>query len=39
MSKAAVFLDIENTFDTAWHFGLLYVLSKINFFDQSNQAY
>jgi hypothetical protein len=31
MSTAAVFLDIENAFDTTWHNGLLYKLSKINF--------
>jgi hypothetical protein len=31
MSTAAVFLDIEKAFDTTWHNGLLYKLSKINF--------
>jgi hypothetical protein len=31
MSKAAVFLDIEKSFDTTWHNGLLYKLSKMNF--------
>jgi hypothetical protein len=31
MSTAAVFLDIEKAFDTAWHPGLLYMLSKLNF--------
>jgi hypothetical protein len=28
MSTAAVFLDIEEAFDTAWHSGLLYKLSN-----------
>jgi hypothetical protein len=28
---AAVFLDIENAFDTTWHYGLLYKLSKLEF--------
>jgi retron-type reverse transcriptase len=28
---AAVFLDIENAFDTTWHSGLLYKLSKLEF--------
>jgi hypothetical protein len=28
MSPAAVFLDIEKAFDTTWHHGLLYKLSK-----------
>jgi hypothetical protein len=28
MSMAAVFLDTEKTFDTTWHNGLLYKLSK-----------
>jgi hypothetical protein len=28
MSTAAVFLDIEKTFDTVWHSGLLCKLSK-----------
>jgi hypothetical protein len=31
MSTAAVFLDIEKTFDTTWHTGLLYKLSKLDF--------
>jgi hypothetical protein len=31
MSTAAVFLDIEKTFDTTWHPGLLYNLSKLEF--------
>jgi hypothetical protein len=31
MSTAAVFLDIEKAFDTAWHSGLLYKLSKLEF--------
>jgi hypothetical protein len=31
MSTAAVFLDIEKSFDTPWHPGLLYKLSKLNF--------
>jgi hypothetical protein len=31
MSKAAVFLDIEKAFDTTWHTGLLYKLSKLDF--------
>jgi hypothetical protein len=31
MSTAAIFLDIEKAFDTTWHNGLLYKLSKINF--------
>jgi retron-type reverse transcriptase len=31
MSTAAVFFDIEKAFDTAWHSGLLYKLSKLNF--------
>jgi hypothetical protein len=31
MSAAAVFLDIEKVFDTTWHSGLLYKLSKWNF--------
>jgi hypothetical protein len=29
MSTAAVLLDIEKTFDTTWHFGLLYKLSEL----------
>jgi hypothetical protein len=29
MSAAAVFLDIEKAFDTAWHHGLLYKLSQL----------
>jgi retron-type reverse transcriptase len=32
MSTAAVFLDIEKAFDTTWHTGLLYKLSKLNSF-------
>jgi hypothetical protein len=28
---AAVFLDIEKAFDTTWHTGLLYKLSKLDF--------
>jgi hypothetical protein len=31
MSAAAVFLDIEKAFDTTWHSGLLYQLSKLEF--------
>jgi hypothetical protein len=31
MSMAAVFLDIEKAFDTTWHTGLLYKLSKMDF--------
>jgi retron-type reverse transcriptase len=31
MSTAAVFLDIEKTFDTTWHPGLLYKLAKLQF--------
>jgi hypothetical protein len=31
MSTAAVFLDIEKAFDTTWHTGLLYKLSKLHF--------
>jgi hypothetical protein len=31
MSTAAVFLDIEKAFDTTWHNGLLYKLSKMDF--------
>jgi hypothetical protein len=31
MSTAAVFLDIEKAFDTTWHSGLLYKLSKLEF--------
>jgi hypothetical protein len=31
MSTAAVFLDIEKTFDTTWHSGLLYKMSKFEF--------
>jgi hypothetical protein len=31
MSIAAVFLDIEKAFDTTWHPGLLYKLSKLRF--------
>jgi hypothetical protein len=28
---AAVFLDIEKSFDKIWHLGLLYKLSELNF--------
>jgi hypothetical protein len=31
VSTAAVFLDIEKAFDTVWHPGLLYKLSKLEF--------
>jgi retron-type reverse transcriptase len=31
MSTAAVFTDIEKAFDTTWHSGLLYKLSKLEF--------
>jgi hypothetical protein len=31
MSTAAVFLDIEKAFDIAWHLGLLYKLSTLQF--------
>jgi hypothetical protein len=31
MSTASVFLDIEKAFDTTWHPGLLYKLSKLQF--------
>jgi hypothetical protein len=31
ISTAAVFLDIEKAFDTTWHHGLLYKLSKLEF--------
>jgi hypothetical protein len=31
MSTAPIFLDIEKAFDTTWHPGLLYKLSKLNF--------
>jgi hypothetical protein len=31
MYTAAVFLDIEKAFDTTWHPGLLYKLSKLEF--------
>jgi hypothetical protein len=31
ISTAAVFLDIEKAFDTTWHPGLLYNLSKLGF--------
>jgi hypothetical protein len=30
MLLAAVFLDIEKAFDTTWHTGLLYKLSKLD---------
>jgi hypothetical protein len=29
MSTAAIILDIEKAFDTIWHLGLLYKLSKL----------
>jgi hypothetical protein len=31
MSTAVVFLDIEKAFDTTWHSGLLYKMSKLEF--------
>jgi hypothetical protein len=31
MSTATVFFDIEKAFDTTWHTGLLYKLSKMDF--------
>jgi hypothetical protein len=31
MSAAAVFLDIEKAFETTWHIGFLYKLSKLRF--------
>jgi retron-type reverse transcriptase len=31
ISTVAVFLDIEEAFDTAWHSGLLYKLSKLEY--------
>jgi hypothetical protein len=31
MSMAAVFFDIKKAFDTTWHSGLLYKLSKFEF--------
>jgi hypothetical protein len=31
MSTAAVFWDIEKAFDTTWHPGLLYKISKLQF--------
>jgi hypothetical protein len=31
MSTDAVFLDIEKTFDTIWHLGLLYKLPQLKF--------
>jgi hypothetical protein len=31
MSTAAVLMDIGKAFDTAWHHGLLFKLSKIEF--------
>jgi hypothetical protein len=31
ISMAAVFLDIEKAFDTTWHHGLLFKLSKLEF--------
>jgi hypothetical protein len=35
MSTAVVFLDMGKAFDTTWHLGLLYKLSKL----KSSQAY
>jgi hypothetical protein len=37
MSTAAVFLDIEKAFDTTWHSGLLYKLSKLEFSNSLNK--
>jgi hypothetical protein len=31
MSTAVVFLEVERAFDTTWHLGLLYKLSKLKF--------
>jgi hypothetical protein len=31
MSIAMVFLDTEKAFDTVWHVGVLYKLSKMKF--------
>jgi len=31
MSTAAVFWEIEKAFDTTWHLGLIYKLSKLHF--------
>jgi hypothetical protein len=39
VSTSAVFLYIEIDFDTVWYPGLLYKLSKFEFFDQSHQTY
>jgi hypothetical protein len=37
MSTAAVFLDIEKGFESKWHLGMLYKISKIIIFGQSNK--
>jgi hypothetical protein len=37
ISTAAVFLDIEKAFDTTWHSGLLYKMSKFEFSTRLNQ--
>jgi hypothetical protein len=31
MSTTTIFLDIEKAFDKTWHFGLLYILSELEF--------
>jgi hypothetical protein len=38
MTTAAVFLNIKKVFDTTWHSGLLYKLSKLECFYQLDQA-
>jgi len=38
MSTAAIFLDIEKVFDTTWHPGFLYILSKLHLI-HLNQTY